>query len=248
MEISLPINLLTFEETQEKRDSAYDQVAKYVDIGYITPKPTAALRVDMTDLKRQHTVRDASPATEDARGFRPRKPVLSASYVYCRFCSDEIPVNGDLCGHLERCGCGNIQFTHRGVVACKMSKAHPTDSDFAYCCPSSDITSIPSSAEPSATNASSGVTVDTEIPSMVSGRKVQYPSMKKIPEDLPCHERYTALSRSRSTRALVSQKVWTEDSGAGYEGAEVNDGQQCASDASSVYSQEEHPERQTGKI
>jgi len=69
--------------------------------------------------------------------------------------------------------------------------------------------------------------------------------MKKIPEDLPCHERYTALSRSRSTRALVSQKVWTEDSGAGYEGAEVNDGQQCASDASSVYSQEEHQERQT---
>lgn len=35
-----------------------------------------------------------------------------------------------------------------------------------------------------------------------------YPSMKKIPGDLPCHERYIALSRSRSTRALKSQKVW----------------------------------------
>jgi hypothetical protein len=33
--------------------------------------------------------------------------------------------------------------------------------------------------------------------------------------------------------------VWTTDSGAGYEGAEVNDGQQCPSDSSSIYSQDE---------
>jgi hypothetical protein len=69
-----------------------------------------------------------------------------------------------------------------------------------------------------------------------------YPSMKKIPGDLPCHERYTALSRSRSTRALKSQKVWpvswtTGDDSFAMRDDNVEDIISLRSSGSSVYSQ-----------
>lgn len=78
--------------------------------------------------------------------------------------------------------------------------------------------------------------------SPISARRVQYPSMRKIPEDLPCHERYTALSRSRSTRAIISQNVWTAESGAGDEGAD-KDEREYPSEASSMYSRDERQEQ-----
>ena len=247
MEISLPINLLTFEETQTKRVSAYDEAAKFVDIGYITAKPP--LQVDVTNLKRQHTVRDASPRlTATTHTVNPIASKLGSDtdYVYCRFCPGNIPVNGTLCVHLERCGCGNIQFTPRGIVAAKMSKAYPTDPDFAYCCPSSSYLPSPISAEPTSTYELRKETELSPSVSSASTRRVQYPSMRKIPEDLPCHERYTALSRSRSTRAIISQKVWAADSETRYDGED--EGQEYPSESSSVYSQDEPLEqRHSGK-
>jgi hypothetical protein len=214
-----------------------------VDIGYITAKPP--LQVDVTNLKRQYTVRDASPPPPaPTHNFNPTTSNSRSdpNYIYCRFCPGNIPVNGDLCVHLEKCGCGNIQFTPRGVVAAKMSKTYPTDPDFAYCCPSSAYIPSPVSAESTSTFGQHKETEMSPAVSPISARRVQYPSMRKIPEDLPCHERYTALSRSRSTSAIISQNVWTADSGAGYEGAD-KDEREYPSEASSIYSRDERQEQ-----
>jgi hypothetical protein len=73
-------------------------------------------------------------------------------------------------------------------------------------------------------------------PSPLSPRgRARYPGVTKIPEDLPCHRRYTPLSRSRSTRALESQMSPTVAQGMDKDHPD-DDG--TWSDSSSVYSQE----------
>ena len=58
-----------------------------------------------------------------------------------------------------------------------------------------------------------------------------YAGVTHIPEDLPCHERYVPLVRSRSTRTLEEQKFWGR-------GTEVEDEEDGWSESSSVYSRE----------
>jgi len=68
--------------------------------------------------------------------------------------------------------------------------------------------------------------------------KTIYPGFKGIPTDLPVHERYVALSRSRSTHVLEAR--W-RDSPRTVHGADLEDDVQTDegwSDTSSVYSQE----------
>jgi hypothetical protein len=71
----------------------------------------------------------------------------------------------------------------------------------------------------------------------------RYPGVTKIPEDLPCHQRYIPLTRSRSTRVLESQMSRTVTQGTDEDNMN-EDG--AWSDSSSVYSQEsfeQHPYR-----
>jgi len=76
-----------------------------------------------------------------------------------------------------------------------------------------------------------------ESPVSPSG-KTMYPGFKGIPEDLPVHERYVPLSRSRSTHVLEAQR--RDSPRTGHE-ADLEDDVQPDegwSDTSSVYSQE----------
>ena len=73
-------------------------------------------------------------------------------------------------------------------------------------------------------------------PSPLSPRgRPRYPGVTKIPQDLPCHQRYVPLTRSRSTRALESQMSPTVTQGMDEDHLD-QDG--TWSDSSSVYSQE----------
>jgi hypothetical protein len=65
--------------------------------------------------------------------------------------------------------------------------------------------------------------------------KSRYPGMTKIPDDLPCHERYIPLTRSRSTRVLESQKARSLAASAA---TDENEEEDVWSDSSSIYSQE----------
>ena len=88
--------------------------------------------------------------------------------------------------------------------------------------------------------STSGFTkLDNGPESPVSPRgKTIYPGFKGIPTDLPVHERYIPLSRSRSTHVLQAQRgdsPWTGDAADLEDYAQADEGW---SDASSVYSQE----------
>ena len=76
-----------------------------------------------------------------------------------------------------------------------------------------------------------GVPVAPDMRSAARGKPV-YSGVTHIPEDLPCHERYVPLVRSRSTRTLQRQNMW----GGGVEMEEEEDGW---SESSSIYSQED---------
>ena len=65
-----------------------------------------------------------------------------------------------------------------------------------------------------------------------------YPGWTKIPEELPCHQRYVPMSRSRSTRVLESQIGRFSDRSKTALGQRRLEEDQEASDISSVYSQE----------
>jgi hypothetical protein len=75
--------------------------------------------------------------------------------------------------------------------------------------------------------------------------KARYSGVTHIPEDLPCHERYVPLVRSRSTRTLEAQNTWgpsfpssNEVSGFDQDEDEDEDEWDMSSDTSSVYSRE----------
>lgn len=65
-----------------------------------------------------------------------------------------------------------------------------------------------------------------------TGRPV-YEGVTRIPEDLPCHERYVPLGRSRSTRRLEAQNMW------GGSNTEMEEEEHAWSETSSIYSQED---------
>jgi hypothetical protein len=81
-----------------------------------------------------------------------------------------------------------------------------------------------------ARDSEAGVPVAPDMRSAARGKPV-YSGVTHIPEDLPCHERYVPLVRSRSTRTLERQNMW----GGGVE-MEEEDGW---SESSSIYSQED---------
>ena len=62
--------------------------------------------------------------------------------------------------------------------------------------------------------------------------KQGYAGVTHIPEDLPCHERYVPLVRSRSTRTLENQNMWSR-------GIEMEEEEDGWSQSSSIYSQED---------
>ena len=64
-----------------------------------------------------------------------------------------------------------------------------------------------------------------------SGRSV-YEGVTHIPEDLPCHERYVPLIRSRSTKTLEAQNTWAAST-------EMEEEEHTWSETSSIYSQED---------
>lgn len=68
--------------------------------------------------------------------------------------------------------------------------------------------------------------------------KMMYPGFTGIPGDLPCHERYVPLSRSRSTHILEAQRGASPVTGDEADGEDDVDADEGWSDASSVYSQD----------
>jgi hypothetical protein len=73
--------------------------------------------------------------------------------------------------------------------------------------------------------------------------KPVYPSMRKIPGDFPCHERYVTLEKSRSTKAPEVQKVWPVSWIAGDDKfATEEEVRSVRSSLSSVYSQDDASE------
>lgn len=103
--------------------------------------------------------------------------------------------------------------------------------------PSSDHYAIRDVSPPlklSTTRVTDPFTKSEPSPLSPQGRP-RYPGVTKIPEDLPCHQRYVPLSRSRSTRVLASQM---SPSVIQQVDKDYQDEDATWSDSSSVYSQE----------
>ena len=98
--------------------------------------------------------------------------------------------------------------------------------------------SIFENSAPSSATAADSASVESDDPEYipVSWRgKQRRPGVTKIPEDLPCHERYVPLKSSRSTHVLTSQKTLSPCASELPQGDEE---QSEWSDCSSVYSQD----------
>lgn len=80
-------------------------------------------------------------------------------------------------------------------------------------------------------------TVASNVSDMSLKRKSRHPRVARIPEDLPCHQRYKPLSQSRSAHAPESQKTWSPLSSTSSQRKDIDEDEGW-SDASSVYSQE----------
>lgn len=79
---------------------------------------------------------------------------------------------------------------------------------------------------------------DSTLSPISSKGKVRYPGVTKIPEDLPCHERYIPLTRSRSTRVLQSQNTQHSPVAGSATDDDDMEADEGWSDSSSIYSQE----------
>jgi hypothetical protein len=263
MNISLPIHLLTIEEMETLGTAPPPPPPKPTDMGMVVAKRNVRppLRIKVDDPPHRPTVQDLSPRVRSSR----RKPV-EREFIHCRFCPCDLPVNSNLCEHFERCACGRIQYSYVGLVESD-TLPHRNDAEFSYCCPAPAFLTPRSSEssterlfnssieKPFNSSTERSFNIVSAVPSPLSLRgKVVYPSMRKIPADLPCHERYTALSRSRSTKALESQKVWpvswtvgddrfatkanAGDDDAWEDDVKDDDARSVKSSGSSVYSQE----------
>jgi hypothetical protein len=81
--------------------------------------------------------------------------------------------------------------------------------------------------------------IDMPLDTSTSPRgRSRYPGVTKIPEDLPCHQCYLPLSRSRSARILESQKTWSPSLSQTEEPPVAEGIGPEWSDSSSVYSQD----------
>jgi hypothetical protein len=242
LNISLPLELLTADDNERNNTTPTESPGNDANIGYkfVNHGKRPSLRLEVLTLRAHHIVRDASATTDSST--QPQKAHNSTPTIHCRFCPCDLPSDGKLCEHLERCGCGIVQFSTSGIVATKMSTSHPTDADFSYCCPASTHLISPTSfvSTPTSMLGPSNTPIDFEFSPASPRKKFRYPSMKKIPEDLPCHERYAPISRSRSTRVIASQKTWSPKFSAGEERWKDDNGASVESDASSVYSQDDH--------
>jgi hypothetical protein len=239
--ISLPLEVLTAEEKQQSNVSPVESQGNVGDISYtfVNHGKRPSLRLEVSTSRPQSVVRDAS-ATD--RPMHTPKEQGSNSTVHCRFCGCDLLSDSDLCIHLERCGCGHVQYSTSGMVAAKMSSSHPSDANFAYCCPASKYLISPMSlmSTPTSMFGTINTPVDFEFSPISPRKKSRYPSMTKIPEDLPRHERYTSISRSRSTRVIESQKSLTPNICSGEDSLKYDGRDSVESDASSVYSQDYH--------
>jgi hypothetical protein len=239
--ISSPLEVLTTEDRQQSNFAPVESQGNERDISYkfVNHGKRPSLRLEVSTVRPQYIVHDSSatgPSTQVP------KEQGGKSTIHCRFCTCNLLSDGDLCIHLERCGCGNVQYSTSGMVAAKMSSAQLSDADFAYCCPASKylISPISFMSTPTSMFGISNTPVDFEFSPISPRKNSKYPSMKKIPEDLPSHERYTPISRSRSTHAIASQKSWSPNIYSGEESSKYDESFSVESDASSVYSQDDH--------
>jgi hypothetical protein len=214
LNISLPINLISFEESPvfESKPKPIEKDEKFVrPMKRDTKQP---FRLEVVTLRSQCVGKDIFPVFNS---LDARRATSQENQIICRFCPRNLPHDEDLCVHLQRCTCGSIQFTSAGIVASKMSDPHPTDDNFShFCAPSTDVTT-------------------DNLDTLPRKGKSRYPSMTKIPEDLPCHERYIPCPR-QSIRVLRSQNSPSTNV------AQVQEERDCkgdaASDSSSIYSQD----------
>lgn len=142
----------------------------------------------------------------------------------CRHCFQEI--QDPLCIHFEKCSCGNIQYSMFGVLAAEENGSHPVDDTFSYCCP-------PESPKDSRSSFDSPVSDDSNSLRF----QVRESLITKIPNDLPCHEAYKPIDRSRSYRQIQAQYARIQSPISPRTTTPEEDAGSVRSDRSSIYSQ-----------
>jgi hypothetical protein len=159
---------------------------------------------------------------DDNRSLIPPKPVEKDEKYRCR--------------HIKQASSGSYSLTSPDQHS--ISESSPIISDFQYVngdkspAWSWHKTPSPKSYTIERESSTSGASNVSDV--SLKG-KTRHPGVMRIPEDLPCHQRYKPLSQSRSTHVLEAQKTWSPPSSTS---TQKKDTDEDWSDASSVYSQE----------